>query len=379
MSAPPEPRRVLFLQVANPASFPPILHAAELMADAGWQVTLLAAPIRGGTLMMTPRTNVELRAIAERPAHIVSRGVWLSYVAAAASLALRRRPHLIYASDPLSAGAALAATRLTGARLVYHEHDSPAPGAPERWIGRLRRRAAQRAELVVLPNAARAAAAGADLGVADKTVIVWNLPRRRELPQLACGPQDRLELYYHGNISPDLLPEAAVRALARLDRPARLRIVGYEAPGAAGYVRRLVGLAARDGAAQRVEYAGEVSRGDLLAQAAPSEVGLALMPTASADFNTQNLVGASNKAFDYMAAGQALLVSDLPDWRETFVLPGYARACDPTDVEALTEALRWFADHPDERRAMGQRARERVERDWNYDTAFAPILARFSA
>ena len=35
--------------------------------------------------------------------------------------------------------------------------------------------------------------------------------------------------------------------------------------------------------------------------------------------------------FDYMAAGLALLVSDLADWREMFVARGFARACDPAD------------------------------------------------
>jgi spore maturation protein CgeB len=91
------------------------------------------------------------------------------------------------------------------------------------------------------------------------------------------------------------------------------------------------------------------------------------------------MVGASNKPFDYLAAGQALLVSDLADWREAFAAPGFARACDPTDVDALTEAFAWFAGHPDERRAMGRQGRERIEREWNYETAFAPVLARLSA
>lgn len=373
----PDARRVLFLQVANPAAYPPTLHAAELMADAGWRVTLLAAPIRGDALSMTGSPHVELKAIAERPSHVIGRGAWLSYVAAAAGLALQRRPHVIYASDPLSAGAALAAAQLSGARLVYHEHDSPAAGASRRWVDALRRHAAARAELVVLPNAERAAVVGAYLGVAEKTVTVWNLPTRRELPRLDAAPRERLELYYHGNISPELLPETVVHAIACLGRPARLRIVGYEAPGARGYIRRLVELGARSPAL--VEYAGEVSRGDLLSQATSADVGLALMPASGVNFNLRHLVGASNKAFDYMAAGQALLVSDLPEWRQTFEATGYARACDPTDPAALSEALTWFADHPEERRAMGLRGRARIERDWNYDTAFAPILARLSA
>ena len=87
------------------------------------------------------------------------------------------------------------------------------------------------------------------------------------------------------------------------------------------------------------------------------------------------MTGASNKPFDYMAAGLALLVSDRPDWRDMFVGPGYARACDPTDPASIAAALTWFLDHPAERRAMGARGRAKIAAEWNYDTAFAPVMS----
>ena len=57
------------------------------------------------------------------------------------------------------------------------------------------------------------------------------------------------------------------------------------------------------------------------------------MPRTSDDMNMLNMTGASNKAFDYMAAGLTLLVSDLPDWHAMFVAPGFGRACDPADPD----------------------------------------------
>ena len=41
------PRSVLFVQAADAASYPPIMHAASLMAEAGWAVSVLSAPIAG--------------------------------------------------------------------------------------------------------------------------------------------------------------------------------------------------------------------------------------------------------------------------------------------------------------------------------------------
>ena len=103
------------------------------------------------------------------------------------------------------------------------------------------------------------------------------------------------------------------------------------------------------------------------------------MPPASSDINSQEMVGASNKPFDYMARGLALLVSDLPDWRATYVDQGFARACDPDSVDSLEQNLRWFLDHPDEVRRMGDRGRDRIRRAWNYEESFAPVLAHMRA
>ncbi len=371
-------RRILFLQVTDPANYPPTIHASQLLADAGWGVSVLAAPVTGMALAMPDDPRIELRGIPARPSHVVGAGDYARYLAAATGLAARLRPTVIYASDPLAAGPGLAAAAAAGARLVYHEHDSPRPGALRPWVSWLRRRAARQADVVVLPNEARARSLSDDLGLAGKVMTVWNLPIRRELPRLTCAGGDRLELYYHGSITPERLPEAVVRALARLAGRARLSIAGYEAPGAKGYIRRLLDLGARGGE-PLAAYLGEIpQRDDLLAQAAAAQVGLVFMPLATDDPNMRHMVGASNKAFDYMAAGQALLVSDLPDWRAAFVEPGFAHACDPTDADALAEAFAWFADHPQERRAMGRRGRLRIERDWNYDVAFAPLLARLS-
>jgi glycosyltransferase involved in cell wall biosynthesis len=68
------------------------------------------------------------------------------------------------------------------------------------------------------------------------------------------------------------------------------------------------------------------------------------------------------------------LVSDLADWREMFVEPGYAKACDPADPESISAALTWFLENNAARTAMATQARAKIESEWNYDRAFGPIL-----
>jgi glycosyltransferase involved in cell wall biosynthesis len=374
-------RRVLFVQATEPAGYPPLIHASSLMAEAGWNVTLLSAPIEGKRLELTRHPRIALRAVPARPSHVMSKPAYARYVAAAARLALSLRPDVVYASDPLGAGPGLLAARLARARLVYHEHDSPAPASLRPLVARARAAAARRAELVIFPNEARARIAQAELGFStDCLQIVWNMPRRAELPAaLDNQPETPLVIYYHGSITPDRLPLGVVEAVRRLCGLACLRIAGYEAPGAVGYVQRLLELGGSNNSTGIVHYSGQVpGRADLVAMATRAHVGLALIPSRGNDVNFRHMTGASNKPFDYMAAGLALLVWDRPDWYDMFVVPGYARACDPTHPASIANALAWFLDHPAERQAMGSSGRARIEAEWNYDSAFEPVIDRLS-
>jgi spore maturation protein CgeB len=106
-----------------------------------------------------------------------------------------------------------------------------------------------------------------------------------------------------------------------------------------------------------------------------ADIGLSLMPKTPEDLNLQHMVGASNKAFDCMACGLPLLVTDLPEWVSTFVQPGYAHACDPDDVNSIETALRWYLEHPKERVEMGRRCQAKIRQSWNYETTFADVLS----
>jgi glycosyltransferase involved in cell wall biosynthesis len=366
--------RILFLQTTEAGGYPPIIHASSLMALAGWEVMILNAPVMGHSLSFPAQAGVVVRNIHTRPSHVMGRTDYLRYFVAAARLALMFRPDVVYASDPLGAGPGLIAARLAKAALVYHEHDTPRPGTLRSRIAQFRTAAAQRAHFVIFPNAARARIAQADLGFRDEQLrVVWNAPRRAELPAPPPSRDRPVIALYHGSITPERLPESVVKAVAQSQCKARLRIIGYEAPGAAGYMARLLEIGRRFDP-YCVEYAGQVSRDRLLAEAAQATIGLALLPKSTSDVNLKYMIGASNKVFDYMAAGLALLLPDAADWRSLFVTPGYGRCCDPADSASIAAQLDWFAGNPTECRTMGIRGRAKIEADWNYETFFNPIL-----
>lgn len=177
-------RRVLFVQVTEAGGYPPIIHASRLMADAGWEVMILNAPIAGHEMCVPPHPQIAIRQIRERPSHVVRPPDLLRYAAAAARIAVTFRPHVVYASDPMAAGPALGCAKFANSTLVYHEHDTPNPGAMNPRIAWLRAKAVRKAKLIVFPNAGRAQLVRQQLGFRDEQVrIVWNVPARDEIPE----------------------------------------------------------------------------------------------------------------------------------------------------------------------------------------------------
>lgn len=371
--------RILFIQATDAATLPPIVNAAILLAENGWNVTVLTAPLAGKKFAFPPHPAIDIREMPVRPTHVMSKLNYLHYSASALWLARSIRPVVVYASDQLGAGPGLLAAKASGARLVYHEHDSPALGTTGSVLRRLRAAAARQADLVIFPNEERARFAQAEIDfAANRLRVIWNLPRKSEMPSIAAGDADPMVLYYHGSITPERLPPTVIEAVCRFDGGVRLHVAGFEVPSSDGHIDRLVRLGTTDKGEPLVRYLGLAPlHSDLLAAAAHAHVGLALMPPSSSDVNMQHMTGASNKIFDYMAAGLATLVSDLPDWRRQFVATGFARPCDPTSVDSVAAELSWFRDNPDLRCEIGARSRAKIQADWNYDTAFAPVIRSF--
>ena len=110
-----------------------------------------------------------------------------------------------------------------------------------------------------------------------------------------------------------------------------------------------------------------------------SDIGLMFVPLQSGDINMRAMVGASNKAFDYLACGLALVVSDLPAWNDLYVNNGYGVACRADDAVSVERVLRKLIDDPAQLRAMGERGRQRIAQEWNYETQFAKVLDRMNA
>jgi len=120
-------RRVVYVQYANPAAYPPLDHSSHLLADAGWAVLMLG-------VVQPDAKNLRLRPhprITERYLFTDATGWRLKlhyfwFASWVLSWTLRWRPRWVYASDILSCPVAVLLSCLPGIDVLYHEHDEPA-------------------------------------------------------------------------------------------------------------------------------------------------------------------------------------------------------------------------------------------------------------
>lgn len=373
------PTRILYVQYTNPAAYPPVEQGATQLADAGCEVLLLGVDdydVRALRLAPHPRIACELFGTDHKRGwalkwHFVRFTAWV------VARALQYRPDYVYVSDIMAAPAGWLLSAMLHLPVIYHEHDRFDPDGTSFFMRvclAARRFLARAAVANVLPSQGRLERLCADTGVTpDRCVRVWNCP---SLSFARSGPapvrRQALRVLFYGSINPLRVPPSVVQALAQVPGVS-LRLIGFETGESIGYGHRLRDDAAALGISERLQILGPMSHAALFPHADDCDVGLACIPTRSDDANMLTMAGASNKAFEFLARGLPLIVSPLPDWEAMFVAPGYGISCEVENADSVAAALRWYLDDPKQRQSMGERGRQRVLADWNYETQFAPV------
>lgn len=383
----PAARRVLYIQYTNPGDYPPLEHSSRLLAREGWEVEFLGlAGSRPVTLEFVPHLRVRVRRMWYQTPGWMQKLHFLLFIAWCVWRVWRWRPHWVYASDVLSTPAAELVRRLfPGCRVLYHEHDSPIPGTVmesgvARQVWRARESLGRHAAVVVLPNQQRLEAFQAAVRPQGRCFCVWNCPG---LDEVSGHPPERdgsgpLRVLYHGTIVPERFGPYVLEAAARCGHEVRVRLIGYVPSGFSRYVDDLKELAGRLGIQEGFEYLGSMSHHEVLRHSTDCDAGLCLLKMDEGDINMRCMVGASNKAFDYLSQAVALIVPEDPEWRRTFVEAGCARPCASHDADALAEVFRWMAEHRGEVAEMGRCGQRRVRERWNYEAQFEPVLERMN-
>ena len=76
-----------------------------------------------------------------------------------------------------------------------------------------------------------------------------------------------------------------------------------------------------------------------------------------------------------MAAGIPVISSDFPLWRKIVDEARCGLLVDPEDAPAMTAAMQWVLDNPEEAQAMGERGRQAIERTCNWEIEAEALIA----
>ena len=292
----------------------------------------------------------------------------------------------------------------------------------QRMVMGARARLAKEVELCVLPNEERVDIFKRQTGTNRPVECVWNVPGLEDIGPRKPKPnlQTPLKLFYGGSLAPARLSPLILQEIIKLAGRIELEIVGYATYDAQTYIESFVRLNDKTGNKSITYHGALAQRGELLAVADRCEAALCLMPMSSQDLNMRTMAGASNKPFDAMARGLAVVVSDLPAWTSMYLqerkeeagagrdagpwipdarevlganermskdprnpefrIPdpgkGYGIAIDPESDESIRAGLKWMLNNREKLWEMGERGRQKIQNEWNYKRLFQPVLDR---
>jgi glycosyltransferase involved in cell wall biosynthesis len=377
--------KILFIQFSNSGAYPPIQNAVSLCLLDGHDVNVLCVASEGSESLRFPDKIEKItRRLPRSSGRLGLVFLYFRFMALVFWKVFTNRSQWLYASDPMSAPAAYYAKKIFGCRVIYHEHD--APPAPnnrfQSFVNRARLELANISDAVVMPNADRMRLflKEADCPGRKNAFTAWNCPLKEEIISTARErhsiAEKTLSLYFHGSISPSLLPIHLLAAIKSAASGITLTMAGYPTDGGL-YLRKLMDEAQHLGIAERVLYLGPFSRQALLPLCAEHDVGICFYDPNPGLINHRYMAGASNKPFDYLSQGLLLLISDTPEQRALFDGLECARFCDSDSVESITAALTEIIANTALRLAARRRGPSLIEERWNYSAQFKPVLNLF--
>lgn len=372
-----KPRKILYIQYTSPSDLPPLERSAVLFKRQGWAVSFLGSAPDGQSNKLTSalKSSYDTEMLTHYSGGLSALSSYIRFWWRALQRVWREKPDVVYVSDSLAYPVGLLISLTFRTIVIQHEHDTPISSSfKERAILALRVPFMRRADISINPQADRAAALRSKIS-RDDIMVVYNCPLLNEF-QMAVPFNEKppgLTLWHHGSLGPGRLPYSIIDALQYLPEDVTFSFAGYETVNTKGFVNSLMARAKAIGVAHRVMYYGAIpAREDLYAEASRAHVGMAVF---IADF-VEPMAGASNKPFDFLGCTLALIVNNTDEWRGFLGDKCIGMFCDPESPTDIAQAVEALYNDRKKLADMATRGRELVEKEWNYDTQFKPVLDR---
>lgn len=359
-------KRVLHVTTAHPVRDNRIFRKeCAALVDAGCAVSLLAVHDKDETLegirvLSLPRRNSRLARMLLGPVD-----------------ALRRigeaRPNIIHGHDPeLIPLLVLYRIARPDIRVIYDAHeDLPEQVMGKRYLHpRLRPVIASAARLLELAaakvlDAVVAATPHIQSSFDDRnSYLVQNYPWLRDYPDPLPYPEGSgAVLCYVGRISQTRGLHAMKKLAARTDKHTRMVLAGIVDSGSEEVIT-----------GSHFTYLGEVPAQAVPAVIAESNVGLSLFEPLPNHLESQ-----PTKIYEYMASARPFVASNFPHWVHLFEHHDCGILVDPTDPQAVEEAVDKLASDPALAAEMGRRGRRAVEQEFSFESQARELLRLYTS
>lgn len=171
-------------------------------------------------------------------------------------------------------------------------------------------------------------------GLAEQPTVIRNMPGFREVARHVVDPK-RISVVYHGLVAPGRGLEALVTSVPAWREEFRLTIRGPASPAYGSYLRE---IAVAGGSNGRIEFAPSVKPDRLIDEAAKSDIGIFALPGDT----LHATLALPNKFFDYVMAGLALCIADLPEMAALVRRYELGRLIKATDATAIAASINSF-------------------------------------
>jgi len=172
-------------------------------------------------------------------------------------------------------------------------------------------------------------------GLSRRLIDIRNVPTSRAIR--FSPPGEIIEVLYHGIIVQDRGLEECIRSVPYWRQEFRFVLRGPSTPE---YRAKLENLARQLGVVHRVHFAPAVPMTELVAAASASHIGISTPPKTS----KHNIFALPNKFFEYIHAGLAVCVADLPDMSQIVRQFDLGRTIKDLSPASIAAAINGF-DH----------------------------------
>ena len=173
-----------------------------------------------------------------------------------------------------------------------------------------------------------------DYGLPTTPLIIRSVPFYQQLPFRPAG--NPIVVLYHGNLFPHRGLEVTIRSVAHWRPELRLLLRG---PGSEQYLAYLRGLAERHGVADRVCIEPPVPFSEIIPAANHADIGFFVQE----DVSLHKHFALPNKLFDYIMAGTAICVANLPEMARIVTDYGVGRLVHQVSPEGIAKVINSFS------------------------------------